>query len=94
MSYYIEYDQKISNTQNVGIHFPFLTLCFLVLFVVLVNTFWSDGRMILQRILIPGDPETTLDAVHTFLDALRFGEPLSDAAEAFCREILIGAGIG
>ena len=60
-------------------------------FLLLVQTFWPDGQQFLRELLIPGDAETTIQAVEVFADELRCGEPFSVAAEVFCREILTDA---
>lgn len=62
-------------------------VCFL-LFLLLVNGIWPRGREVLQKILWPGNGETTLLAAEAFVQELRYGEPIGDAVESFCREIL------
>ena len=41
-----------------------------------------------QQFLIPGVDSVTKQAFAVFTEALRNGEPMIDAAEAFCREII------
>ena len=61
----------------------------LLLAVVLVALcFQKDCRETAAELLIPGDREITWRALEAMAADLRTGEPLGEAAEAFCREIL------
>ena len=57
-------------------------VCF-VCFCIGVCRFWPEGRQLLQLLLIPGDPTSTLEAAETFARELGCGQPLSAAAEHF-----------
>lgn len=46
-----------------------------------------------QNFFIPGDPQSTKAAFSSFTNELRAGEPFSDAAAVFCRQILQGEDI-
>ena len=41
-----------------------------------------------QNFMIPGDPEITRAAFHSFTRELREGERFQDAAAVFCRQII------
>ena len=70
-----------------------MTAVFLAMFILLVHFFWPQGRQVLRELIIPGDADTTVHAVTTFVAELRYGNSFSGAAEVFCREILNHAGI-
>ena len=61
--------------------------CFL-LFLFLVTIFWPEGREVLRRFFIPGDPDLTLAAVETFCQDLISGIPFQQAAQTFYKGIL------
>ena len=48
------------------------------------------GRLWLRDLILPGDEEITASALEGMVSDLRAGEPVGDALEAFCREILAG----
>ncbi len=89
MSYHIDYVSSGKQQKNPVRKRPWIfTLTLLLVFVFLVNNCWSRGQEILQELLWPGDPETTQQALETFVTQLRYGEPMKDAIELFCLEIL------
>jgi hypothetical protein len=49
-----------------------------------------QGRLWLRDLLLPGDEEITASALEGMVSDLRAGEPVREAVEAFCREILAG----
>ena len=49
-----------------------------------------QGRLWLRDLLLPGDEEITAAALDSMVDQLRQGEPVEEALEAFCKEILAG----
>ena len=69
-----------------------LTWLFLLLFGMITYRFWPEGRLILQQILIPGDPAVTLPAVDSLLFSLSQGANAAAALETFCLTILEGSG--
>lgn len=86
MGYRIEYgcpERQPDKPKRLG-----LTIVFFLAFLLLVNVFWPEGRKVLQELLWPGDMEQTQQALEVFIAQLRYGEPVSDAVESFCREIL------
>lgn len=71
-----------------GIRVLVMTVGFAVLFGALVSHFWPEGREILRAVLIPGDPDVTLEAAEVFAGELSSGFSLADAARNFCVTVL------
>lgn len=96
MSYRVEYEpvKKVRNVEKRVVRVPALTASCLLLFLLLVNGFWSQGREVLREILLPGDAAVTAAALEEFAQELKMGEPLGDAVEGFCRTVIEEAGIG
>lgn len=97
MGYRVEYEtagntgtQRKSDTR----HIPGLTAAFLLLFVLLVHGFWPRGREVLRELILPGDATVTAAALEGFALDLRMGQPLGEAVEGFCREVIADAGLG
>lgn len=90
MGYRIDYQpiKMIRNAEKRMAPIPAMTALFLVLFFLLVFAFWPQGAQLLREAFIPGNPDVTVAALETFAQELRFGESLSCAFEAFCRQIL------
>lgn len=89
MSYKIIYaEEPECRKRNRSCLLP-VTLLFLCLFLFLTNGFWPEGREVLQRVFLPGDPQTVKQAAQTFVQGLQLGEPFSEALEAFCQNILL-----
>ena len=49
-----------------------------------------QGRLWLRDLMLPGDEEITAAALEGMVEDLRAGEPLGEAVEAFCKEIIAG----
>ncbi len=62
------------------------------LFLVLTVLFWPQGRAALRDFLLPGNPAVTADALKNLAADLQSGESLSEAATAFCQQIIEGSG--
>ena len=60
----------------------------LLLAAVLMLCSHPSVRKTAMELLIPGDRQVTWQALETMAEELRRGEPLGEAAEAFCLEIL------
>ena len=97
MGYRVEYEsvgkngtQKKTNSS----HILGLTTAFLMLFVLLVHGFWPRGREVLQEMILPGGAAVTAAALEEFAQDLRMGQPLGEAVEGFCREVIADAGLG
>ena len=56
-----------------------MTASFFVCFLWTVSWFWPEGRELLQLLLIPGDPDVTLEAAEVFAQDLGSGEHLAEA---------------
>lgn len=85
MGYRIEYDQEYKPQKSA--HKPkiwAMAAAFLLAFLLCVNAFWPKGQKVLRQILFPMDSA----AIEVFVTQLRYGEPVSDAVESFCREVL------
>lgn len=59
------------------------TVAFLI-FLLLVCTCWPRGRSILMGLLLPGDRETTLQALALLSGELKSGAGVMEALETFC----------
>lgn len=60
-----------------------LTIVMFIVFYMAVCTFWPQGKKLLQTLLIPGNPETTLQAAEAFAAEISSGYTLLDAARNF-----------
>ena len=96
MGYRIEYEgyekeqnpKEDTNTARILLTLMFSAACFL-----LVMTCWQEGRELLLKLVIPGDPEQTIQAVCTFAEELRDGAPIQRAAAAFCESVISGEAV-
>jgi hypothetical protein len=59
------------------------SLSFFVCFLWTVSRFWPEGRELLKLLLIPGDPDATLEAAAAFAQDLSSGEHLTAAWSRF-----------
>lgn len=67
---------------------PWMVCGALLLFALLTNLYWPEGRTMLAEFLVPGDAAVTTAAFSDMVADVRAGEEVSDAVAAFCREIL------
>ena len=51
---------------------------------------WPMGHRCVRDILLPGDEEVTAAALNDLVQDLSAGEPIGEAVESFCREIIAG----
>ena len=94
MSYQINYGLTSRPIKNSAKNKPWgLTWIVLLVFLLLVNSCWPRGHAVLRDLLWPGEPEKTQQALETFVTQLRYGEPVTDAIELFCLEILEHEGV-
>ena len=63
---------------------------YLLLFVLLVKQSWPEGTDKLKTYLLPGGEGTDM-AIETLVDRIHDGEPLGQALEVFCRQIIDNA---
>ena len=64
-----------------------LTCTFFGVFMVMVSLFWPEGREVLRILLIPGDPEVTVEAAQTFASELDCGMDMFRAASDFFHKV-------
>lgn len=89
MGYQVIYDEE-KRQQGRGFRFrliPLTGIAFLV-FLLLVNAYWSKGQEVLRNLLLPEAVNSALTAVTTFAERILSGEALPVAWEAFCYEIV------
>ena len=86
MAYRVDYDRspQFPCRSHTAARRKWLTVMVFCIFLFLTWNYSPVGREVLQRLLIPGDPEQTLEAAQVFTAELRNGVPLSEAARAFC----------
>ena len=65
-----------------------LTGVFFLIFCMAVCIYWPDGKTLLQTLVIPGDPETTLQAAEVFAAEVASGYAFTDAVKNFCSIII------
>lgn len=53
----------------------------------MVSLFWPEGREVLRLLLIPGDPEVTMEAAQTFASELDCGVDILSAASDFLHKV-------
>ena len=89
MAYRISYDAEKQSKKTLS---PFrclvLTACFFACFLWLVSSFWPEGQELLRQLLIPGDPDITLEAAEVIAQELGSGFSMTDAARNFCLAVL------
>ncbi len=89
MGWRIEYGlEEESGVPDTGLRRKMLTVCFFVVFCIMVSLCWPEGRELLRILLIPGDPEVTLEAAEAFARELHQGFPMGEAAKHFCIAVL------
>ena len=93
MSYRIVYGPDVPAVRENRINplrLQLWTAVFAVAFVLLVRQVWPEGRTVLQRILLPGEPGITEAALIGMVEGLQAGEGVGEALTAFCRQIIHG----
>ena len=89
MSYQIDYGFSRKPPRNsIRNRTWIFTLTVFLAFIFFVNSCWPKGQSVLQKLLWPGDPQTTQQALETFVAQIRHGELVAEAVELFCLEIL------
>ena len=84
MSYRMIYEPgSRSQSGNSMIFRTLMTASFFVCFLWMVSRFWPEGRELLKILLIPGDPDATLEAAAAFAQDLGSGEQLTIAWHRF-----------
>lgn len=91
MSYRIVYGPKpkaARKKQAGSRRVQLLTAVFLIVFVLLVKSYWPAGNRKLQQIFLPGEPEVTQLALEEMIESLHSGADAGDAFTAFCQQII------
>ena len=89
LNYHIIYEaEKRKKGKGSGLRRLFLTTGFFLCFLWLVGTFWPDGQDLMKQLLIPGDPDITLEAAEVFAQEVGSGFAMADAARNFCLAVL------
>ena len=70
-----------------------LTLTVFALFLFVLHNYFPDHYTDFQKMLWPGDPEVTKNALSLMVGHMKDGLPFSQAAAAFCNEIFQNAGV-
>lgn len=91
MGYRVDYgpmDRAMrKNTYRVS-GWPVLFAVFFLCFLVMVCSFWNEGREVLGRVFFPGDWAAVEDALVLFEEAAETGATPLGCLEAFCRGII------
>lgn len=82
MGYRIDYTQPKKSRLGA------MTAGWFLVLLLLVGLFWPRGRAVLATALFPGNRAVTREALGDFARDMGAGEPLGQALEAFCRQIL------
>lgn len=95
MGYRISYTavRKVRGMEKRVVSVPALAAGFLLLFCILVATFWPRGEEMLKKIIFPGDSQVTISALEDLRGQILEGVSLKDALQTFCAQILEGAEI-
>lgn len=96
MGYIIQYGSDTAHRSKwVGsfLRVQLMTVAFLVLFVLCVGKVWPKGRDVLHEFLFSGGEHETQTAFQSLTDSVISGEPIGEAVEAFCREIIENANL-
>ena len=95
MAYRIDYggtgepEKFPENTRKKGNRvWPVACIC-----LVLLLSFLYPKKHVLEKLLIPGDPQVTKSAAKNLIEDLRAGEGISNSLQAFCTEIITHADI-
>ena len=90
MGYRVDYQpiRKVRGVQKQKRGIPALAAAFFLLFLLLVNSAWPQGRDALQKLLFSGDMEATSAALEILADELKAGEALDSALQTFCRSVI------
>ena len=78
--------KKIRGSEKQKARRTALTALFFLVFLILVNTCWPQGRDFLREVLFPGDSSVAVMALENLADELKAGEGVWDAVENFCRK--------
>ena len=95
MGYRIVYgDDQPKRKQSAGFGFRAMVAACLLLLALSVRLWWPEGRMLMERFLLPDGVSDVQTAFSAVVEDLQNGESFSEAVVAFCREIMIDAQSG
>ena len=92
MNYRIEYDGGRVKKRTIRVTKAKKLSIIIVSAAVLVSGFllWPRGRRMIRDAILPGDAAVTDHALQGLVENLQSGQPMSDAVEVFCKEIIHG----
>ena len=90
MGYKISYEpiRKLRGAQTCRSRIGALVGIFFLLFLLMVNLFWTEGKDVLRELVMPGDAAVTTAALNQLSVNLKQGLPVQVSVEDFCRAIL------
>lgn len=90
MGYRIDYQpiKKVRNVHKRISQRASFTMLFLTLFLLSVHFLWDDGRIVLQRLLLPKESGAAAEAFEVFAYALKSGTNTYEAMQGFLQMIL------
>lgn len=90
MGYKISYEpiRKLRGAQTRRSRIGALVGIFFLLFLLMVNLFWAEGKDVLRDLVMPGDAAVTTAALNQLSVNLKQGLPVQESVEEFCRAIL------
>lgn len=90
MGYRIDYHTVAKERKSDNRRHPFLILTVCLLAVLLLNTVLKTQKVMLLRILFPGDAALTMASLDNMLTQLKAGMPFVDAFQTFCEQVIAG----
>ena len=95
MGYRIVYgDDQSKHEQKSGFSFRAMVATCLLLFALAVRLWWPEGRMMMERFLMPGEVNDMQTAVSAMITDIRNGKSFSEAVVTFYRGNILDAQIG
>ena len=95
MGYRIVYgDDQPKQEQKSGLSFRAVVAACLLLFALTVRLWWPEGRLVMERFLMPGEVNDIQAAVFAVVTDIRNGKSFSEVVVTFCRENILDAQIG
>ena len=91
MSYRIEYGPEFPKKyrkNNQVSRVKAFTAAFLLLFTILVRSFFPAGTEKLRQLILPPEASLVQTGFDDFLSSMRSGKPMGDAFTVFCKQIV------
>lgn len=84
LAYRIDYTESCNDAKkHTFVPRILITMVSFLIFLMLVTQFWPKGKEVLQLMMIPGAPDTTMEAAETFVAELGCGSSLKAAVFDF-----------